>query len=184
MLNIKLSDNEVDIIGEITDLLLQSIEENDIEKHIGSKRRLIKLGFLNDGDNQLSVVELYAILNYLIWATRELHVFGIGRIELTQETRKIVNNLQAKINYALNKKLSSEFIYFDYDDSIDVIVEKKRRIVHDKLGDKYEQITLYPPIFKKFKEDNCYIKMVLCNDDKIILIPEHKTYYIYQEQIK
>ena len=107
MLSIKLSDNEVDVIGEITDLLLQSIEENATEKNIGSKKRLIKLGFLNDGDNQLSVVELYAILNYLIWATRELHVFGMGRIELTQETRKIINNLQSKINYALNKKLSS-----------------------------------------------------------------------------
>lgn len=184
MICIKLSDNEVDIIGEITDLLLQSIEENNTEKIIGSKRRLIKLGFLNDGDNQLSVVELYAILNYLIWATHELYVFGIGRIELTPEVRHIIKNLQAKINYALNKRLSSEFIYFDYDESVATIAEKERRIVHDKLGDEYEQITLYPPLFKKFKEDSCYIKTVLCNGDKIILIPEYKTYYIYQEQIR
>lgn len=183
MLDMKLSVDEVEVIGEITNLLIQSIEDNNIEKYKSSESRLIKLGFLNDGNNKLSVVELYAILNYLVWATRELCVYGIGRIELTPETRYIIKNLQAKINYLLNKKIASEFVYFDYDESVSTIANNQQKIIFDRLGNKYEQITLYPTILKKFKEDNCNIKMVLCNDDKAILIPEYKAYYIYQKQI-
>ena len=183
MFNFELNNDEANIINEIATLFLEGISENNIKIEETSINRLVKFTFLDPGDSEFSIIDFYSILVYLTWAMRNVSIRYTGKFDVNDDNSTIIKKLRAKINYLLNNKLKSEFIYFDYEDYIETIHNNQQKVIIDKLGTNYEKIKLYPPVYKKFKEENCKVKYVLCREDKAILVPEYGQYFVYQEKI-